>query len=222
MANRKRVQEVDRNTPVQPSTRERVLDYVRERLQAGVPPTVREVQHALEFKSVNTAREHIDRLIAEGKLLRDPGLSRGLRLPMHDARSQHVRPSQPHVQRIPVVGRVQAGALTHAEEDLEGHVMLETRYAEQDLFALRVQGESMIDAGIMPDDLVVVRRQPRAESGQIVVAMVDGEATVKTLKLGSGGRVELHPANDRFSVIIPEAGALAILGRVIRVHRMLD
>ena len=164
-------------------TREKVFRFVRDRLAGGDPPTVREVMDAFGFRSPQTAREHLDALIEEGRLDREPGLSRGLRLPAR-------RGDRPTVL-VPLLGRVPAGPLDAAIEDLEGHLPVQTRMPVGELFGLRVKGDSMKDAGILDGDLVVVRRQPRAEEGQIVVALVGDEATVKHLRFRRG-RVELR------------------------------
>jgi repressor LexA len=199
-------------------TRERVLEFVRRRLLGGLPPTVREVQTALGFQSTATAREHLERLVAEGRLTRAPGLSRGLRLPGYGAKARDPgRPAFP----IPVLGRVQAGAFALAAEDVEGYVWSAARHPPGELFALRVRGESMTGAGLLPGDVVIVRRQPEAESGQLVVALVDDEATVKTLRRRRG-RIELHPANPAFPVLSPDPARLRILGRVVEARRSYE
>jgi repressor LexA len=217
------------------STRERVLEFVRERLLQGAPPTVREVQRALGFGAVQTAREHLERLVGEGRLAKarghaGQGVARGYRLPEHES----VLPPL----LVPLVGRVQAGALTAAIEDREGHVAIEVkphsalaRSRASDLFALRVRGDSMNGAAILDGDIVIVRRQAKAENGEIVVAQVDGEATVKRLRIRRG-RVELHPENPDFEPIVldsPSHGAEAelapnfvLLGKVIEVRRYLE
>jgi repressor LexA len=116
---------------------------------------------------------------------------------------------------------VQAGALTTAVEEIEDFVPVDSRGSKDDLFALRVRGESMLGVGILPGDIVIVRKQPRAESGDIVVALVDDEATVKTLRVGDGW-VELVPANPHFKKIAVEPDALVLLGKVIEVRRLLE
>ncbi len=194
-------------------TRRQVLRFMRERLIAGRPPTVREVQEAFKFRSVQSAREHLEILVEEGKLTKEPGVSRGYRLPGP--------PLTPPFAPVPLLGQVQAGALTEAIEDPDGGYIGVQRGGENDeLFALKVKGESMIDAGILPGDVVIVRCQPTADSGDIVVALVDGEATVKLLKKNRR-RVELHPANPAFEPIVPAAGDLSLLGKVIEVRRYL-
>ena len=133
-----------------------------------------------------------------------------------------VCPKRTRRWRWPVLGRVQAGALTAAIEDPDGYVAVQSRFRREDLFALRVRGESMVGAGILPDDMVVVRRQPQAESGDIVVALVGDEATVKRLRMVNGFP-ELHAENPDFPPIIPDPGeGLSLLGKVIEVRRFFE
>ena len=192
-------------------TRQRVYQFVRDRLLAGRPPTVRDVQQAFGFRAVESARAHLEALVEEGNLVKLPGTARGYRLPEEDT-----------PLAVPVLGRVQAGALTAAIEDPDGYVAVQSRFRREDLFALRVRGESMIGAGILPDDVVVVRRQPRADSGDVVVALVGDEATVKRLRM-MNGFPELHAENPDFPPIIPDPGqGLSLLGKVIEVRRFLE
>lgn len=200
-------------------TRERVFRFIRERLLAGLPPTIREVQRAFRFHAVQTAREHLEALVREGRLVKDRGKARGYRLP------PDTRPAAPTVL-VPLLGRVPAGPLDEAVEDLEGYLPIQAASASAsepagDLFGLRVRGESMRDAGILPGDVVVVRRQPTARSGEIVVARIGDEATVKRLRV-RGRRVELHPANPDFEPIVPRPDELTLLGKVIEVRRYLE
>lgn len=194
-------------------TRERVLRYVRQRLLRGQPPTVREVQAAFGFRAVQTAREHLDRLVAEGKLTHQRGRARGYGLP--------TPPRQQQAQWVPILGAVQAGSLEEAIADPQGYVSVESRARSHSrLFALRVRGDSMTGAGILPGDTVIVRMQPTAQDGDIVVALVEGEATVKRLRKRRR-RAELHPANPRYAPIVPEQ-PWTLLGRVIEVRRNLE
>ncbi len=192
-------------------TRKKIYEFVRSRILAGYPPTVREVQEAFSFRSVQTAREHLDILVRDGLLEKQPKKSRAYRIP-----------DRPGLLSFPVplLGRIQAGQLTTAVEDLEGYIDVQASHPYDQLFGLRVRGHSMQDAGILPGDIVIVRQQPSAESGDIVVALVDDEATVKTLRIKEG-RPELHPANPAFEPIVPEAEELTILGKVIEVRRYL-
>lgn len=197
-------------------TRQRVLAFVRERLLAGSPPTVREVQQAFGFRSVGTAREHLDALVADGKLDK-PGdrRHRGVQLPGTKRRAG-LAP-----RLVPLLGRVQAGALTEAIEDADGHLLVEAQRSAGELFALRVRGDSMAPE-MLEGDLLIVRRQPRAESGDVVVALVDGDATVKRLWLDKRrGRVELRPSNPAYPPIVPD-GELTLLGKVVELRRSFD
>jgi repressor LexA len=193
-------------------TRERVLHLVRERLLAGLPPTVREVQQAFGFRSVETAREHLEALVAEGRLSKRKGRARGYRLPSSMG---------PAPVLVPLLGQVAAGSLDFAAEDLEGYISVQTRRSAGPLFALRVRGDSMTGAGILAGDVVVVRRQRTADPGEIVVALVGDEATVKRLRV-RGKRVELHPENPDYEPIVPDPGQLTLLGKVVEVRRQID
>jgi repressor LexA len=196
-------------------SRERVFAFMRARLGEGEPPTVREVQEAMGFSAVETARGHLEALVAEGRLEKAAGRSRSYRLPGLEGRG-----APPLL--VPLLGRVQAGALTLAVEEVEGWLPVQaSRGRPEELFALRVRGESMRGAGILPDDLVVVRRQPTATSGEIVVALVGEEATVKRLRL-VGGRVELWPENPAFEPLLPRPGEVVLLGKVVEVRRHLE
>ena len=194
-------------------TRRKVFEFVRDRLLAGQPPTVREVQDAFGFRAVQTARQHLERLVEDGRLVADRHKARGYRLP-GTAR-------EPRIVLVPMLGRVPAGALEEAIEDPEGYLPADVRgAAASDLFALTVRGESMTGVGILPGDLVIVRRQPGAENGDIVVALVENDATVKTFR-SRGRRVELRSENPAFQPIVVDAEAVTVLGKVIEVRRIL-
>ncbi len=198
-------------TPLTPpgETREKVYRFVRKKILEELPPTVREVQEAFRFKAVQTARQHLERLVAEKRLAKVQGKSRSYRLPR-----------EPGTLFIPLLGRVQAGGLQAAIEECEGYIPVQLR-GSAEMFALRVQGESMIGAGILPGDIVVVRRQTEAVSGDIVVALVGDEATIKKLRLHRNG-IELHPENPAFAPIIPKADTCTILGKVVEIRRYLE
>lgn len=198
-------------------SREEVFDFVQRRLLAGEPPTVREVQEAMGFAAVQSARAHLDALVAEGRLRKEPGQARAYRLP-----HRWSRPSRAvQTVSVPLLGHVQAGALTAAIEDPLGHVQVQTRHPASSLFALRVRGESMTGVGIWPDDLVIVRRQTVAENGDVVVALVEDEATVKTLRI-TQDQLVLMPENPLFQPIVLAEDELSVLGKVIEVRRHLE
>jgi repressor LexA len=194
--------------------RNKVYKYVVKRLEAGDPPSIREVQTAMKFKAVETARSHLEALVAEGKLVKRGSTSRAYALPAElwsAARSC----------RVPLLGSVQAGNLTLAVQEPEGYLQVEhMRYGEE-LFALRVQGESMSGAGILPDDFIIARRQSIAQEGDIVVALVDEEATVKRLRY-SGKNVVLAPENPAFEPIVLSPENVTLLGKVVEVRRYYE
>lgn len=200
-------------------TRERVFRFMRDRLLDGRPPTLREVRDALGFRAVESARAHLTALVEEGRLVKKPGRARGYALPETEGRRGVPR-------LVPLLGRVPAGPTDLAVEDVEGY--LPSRSARGDeMFALRVRGDSMRDAGIMDGDVVIVRRQPTASSGSIVVALIGDEATVKTLHVNGGngagrGRIELRPENPDYEPIVPDPDEVQILGKVVEVRRYLE
>lgn len=203
-------------------TRELIYQFMRDRLLAGKPPTVREVQARFGFKAVQTAQAHLEQLVAEGRLDKSfgdyKGRARGYSLPVSSVDHSH-----PPVF-APLLGAIQAGGLEAAIEDREGMVAVvrgSRRAGSEKLFALRVRGESMRDAGILPDDVVIVRAQPTANQGDIVVALVGDEATVKTLKTRRG-KIVLQPENPAFKEMVYESDEVEILGKVIEVRRTLE
>jgi repressor LexA len=203
------------------ATREKIYMFMRDRLLDGNPPTVREVQARFGFKAVQSAQAHLEQLVAEGRLVKQlgefKGRARGYALP---------RSSVDHTPTAyaPLLGHIQAGNLQAAIEEREGLVPVQRgtrRAGSEQLFALRVRGESMTGAGILPDDLVIVRSQSTASNGEIVVAMVGDEATVKTLH-SRRGKIVLQPENDAFEPIVLDPDECQILGKVIEVRRNLD
>lgn len=203
-------------------TRASIYQFMRDRLLDGKPPTVREVQARFGFKAVQTAQAHLEQLVAEGRLNKEfgeyKGRARGYSLP-----ESSVDYSRPTVF-APLLGHIQAGGLEAAIEDREGMVPVQRgsrRAGSEQLFALRVRGESMTGIGILPDDIVVVRSQATAEAGDVVVALVGDEATVKTLRK-QRGQIVLQPENPSFEPIVLESDDVTILGKVIEVRRYLD
>ena len=192
------------------ATRARILEFVSRRLLGGAPPSVREVQEHFGFRSTATVREHLDALVAEGALEQDSGRDRGWRLPGAHA-----------VGRVPLVGRVRAGSLSEAVELADGYVPVDARDAE-DAFALRVIGESMAGREIHDGDLVLVRRNATVRDGDVVVALIGEEATLKTYRK-RGRQVIFEAANPDYADIVPDTRGpdVRILGRVYEVRRCL-
>ncbi|MBQ3096376.1 MAG: transcriptional repressor LexA [Clostridia bacterium] len=171
----------------------------------GYPPSVREICAAVGLRSPSTVHAHLRVLTERGLLNRgDAGKKRTLTLPGES------------VMRVPILGNVAAGVPILAEENIEGYLPMECSGASGEHFALHVRGDSMIDAGILNGDLIVVRRQETAENGEIVVALIGDEATCKRLSR-KDGRVWLLPENPEYSPI--DGTEATILGRVSAVVR---
>jgi repressor LexA len=185
-----------------------VVDHIRTR---GHPPTIREIAAAFGFRSTGTVRDHLRALETKGHLRMLRGKSRGL-VPQAGA---HLS-----LAGLPILGRVPAGHPLLAEENIEGMLDLSREFGGEKTFALKVQGDSMTGAGIQDGDLVVVRAQAQVEPEQIVVALVDNDATVKTLTRRQS-KLWLEPANPRYRPI-PVEGHTRIVGKVIGVIRSYE
>ncbi len=192
-------------------TRDRIYQFMREQLLNGEPPTVREVQTAFHMRAVQSAKSHLDALVRDGRLIKVPGKSRGYRLP-DPTRSNRL---------APLVGRVPAGPFNIAVQEIEGYIPIQSNSEEQTIFGLRVSGDSMMDAGILHGDIVLVRSSAEVQQGDIVVAMIDGETTVKEF-CRVKNRIELLPRNDAYPVLSPRPEELTIIGKVIEVRRYLE
>lgn len=184
---------------------QKVLMFLKERAQDGVPPTVREICAAAGIKSTSTVHAYLKTLEDEGYISRQSGLNRAIRLPGEN------------VARVPLLGRVTAGKPILAIEEVEEYVPYSGGgYNPGDLFALRVVGDSMINAGIFSGDIVIVRKTPTAENGEIVVALIGDEATVKRIYCEQG-HIRLQPENDAYEPIIVDE--VVVLGKVISLLR---
>jgi repressor LexA len=189
----------------------------------GYPPTVREIGEQVGLASPSTVHAHLANLERAGLLKRDPTKPRALELLGREKKLVQAEPAQrDDIQRLPLLGEIAAGGPMLAEQNIEEYVELPDRIAKGD-FLLRVKGESMINAGILDGDIVVVRRQQDARNGEIVVALAGAdesadEATVKTF-YREDGRIRLQPENDTLEPIY--AQHVEILGRVTGVFRSL-
>lgn len=187
----------------------------------GYPPTVREIGAEVGLASPSTVHVHLTKLERAGYLRRDPTKPRALELAERD-RPREREAGGVHV--LPLVGEIAAGGPLLAEQNVEDYVAVPEPLARgEDEFLLRVRGESMVEAGIMPGDYVVVRRQQTAENGDVVAALVGddeaaGEATVKTF-YRENGRVRLQPENAALEPLYPEH--VQILGKVVGLFRRL-
>ncbi len=188
----------------------KIYDYIcRELSEKGYSPSVRDIKNALGIKSTSTVHVYLKRLEEAGYINKEDGKSRTLRV-------DHVKPRQ---NQVPILGYVRAGSPILAEQNFDGYVdfVAPHGYDRESLFALRVEGESMINAGILEGDTVIVSRCDTAENGDTVVALVDDSATVKTF-YRENGRFRLQPENSTMEPIILDD--LTLLGRVIACLRL--
>jgi repressor LexA len=195
-----------------------ILDFIKaEMRRKGYPPTVRDIGQAVGLSSSSTVHSHLNALEAKGLIKRDPSKPRALEVIGHDRET--VVTTMRGVRELPVLGAVAAGVPMLAEENIEGTIPLPTEVVREDsTFVLRVKGDSMIDAGIFDGDFVVVRQQPTAENGDIVVALLEDEATVKRY-FRESDRIRLQPENDSMEPIYVRD--VTILGKVVAVFRRM-
>lgn len=196
---------------------EAIRNWIKER---GYPPTIRELGQQLGIKSLRGVTTHLDAIARKGFLKREPR-ARSIRL------VDLVAPFQQAMQ-IPIVGRIRAGEPVLTQEQVEGHVVVDGSWigtapsaSPAGHFALRVQGDSMINAGILDGDFVIVRQQPTANDGDIVVALLGEDATVKRF-YRDGDQVRLQPEHPTMApILVTKQQPLAILGKVAAVFRKL-
>lgn len=185
---------------------ERIYEYLQEVIpEQGYAPSVREICEAVGLKSPSTVHFHLKRLQERGLIEKGDFKGRAIVLTARQERG-----------RIPIVGDVAAGTPILAQECVEDYLTFDCGGQEENFFALRVRGESMLKAGILPNDLVIVRRQQTAQNGEIVVALLGDEATVKRLSR-KNGQVWLMPENDAYQPI--DGRAAQVLGKVTAVVR---
>lgn len=185
-----------------------VFEFIKDRIEEGYPPTVREICAEFGFKSTSTAHRYINNLTAKGLLEKGNNQNRAIRLTGGNG------------MKIPLVGTVTAGIPITAIEEITDYISFQpARHYSDPLFALKVRGESMINAAILDGDMVVIEQTPYAENGDIVCALVDNEsATIKTF-YKEDGHYRLQPENDTMDPIIVDE--VKILGKVVGVVRYL-
>lgn len=193
-----------------------ILEYIEGLIvEKGHPPTIREIGERFGISSTNGVRTHLIALVKKGYLKKIDHISRGLEL---------TRKLVSGVRRVPLVGLVPAGRPIDAVENVEGEIALDLSFVPKgDAFSLTVTGDSMIGAGIHDGDMVVVRKQAVAQKGDIVVAVVDGEATVKRY-YPEARRVRLQPENPEFDPIYADrkSADFRIAGKVVGLLRRID
>ena len=205
------------------------LDFIRAYIEErGYPPTMRELADGLGLSGPKGAKEYMDILERKGYIRREPESSRALTILDGGLDDRDAGPGVfSRLEGIPVVGRVAAGMPITAVENIEGYFTLAGR-RDDDLFMLRVSGDSMIDAHIAPGDMVLVNPLSRVENGDIVVALLDGEATVKRYKTShrpgpEGSGVVLYPENHTMQPIFVDGGMdFSIIGKVVGVVRDME
>jgi repressor LexA len=189
----------------------------------GYPPTVREIGDAVGLASPSTVHAHLANLERAGLLKRDPTKPRAIEL-VGRKRDEVPERASPSVPTLPLVGQIAAGSPLLAEESIEDEIAVPEPLGRDADFLLRVKGDSMVEAGILDGDIVVVRKQSDARAGEIVVALVGDdeaadEATVKTFHRERNGRIRLQPENAALEPLFPEH--VEILGKVTGVFRSL-
>jgi len=195
---------------------QKIYDFIQSfTAEHGYPPSVREIGAAMGLKSPSTVHFHLKGLEEAGMIVKAEGKTRAITLPAAPNRAV-AEESNARADRIPVVGSVAAGSPILAEECIEDYLTFDAGGDSSQYFALQVRGESMLNAGILPDDLVVVRQQQTANNGEIVVALLGDEATVKRYSRRNG-QVWLLPENEAYSPI--DGHDAQILGKVAAVIR---
>ncbi len=194
------------------NSQRRILEFIKKEIELkGYPPSVREICEAVNLKSTSTVHGHLEQLEKRGLIRRDSTKPRAMEVlenPLSKGRS------------VPLVGRVTAGIPILAEENIEDYIVLPQDLVgtDDELFALRVRGESMIRAGILNGDFIIVRKQSHADNGDIVVAMIEDEATVKRIFFERDG-VRLQPENPYYDPIYSRK--VTVVGKVTALFRKL-
>ena len=208
--------------PALTKRQQRILEVIREAVETrGYPPSVREIGDAVGLRSPSSVHSQLATLEKGGFLRRDPSRPRAIEV-RFDTDTELSMPTAA-MKHVPLVGEIAAGAPILAEERVEGiYPLPKELVGDGTLFMLRVRGESMLQAGVLPGDYVVIRQQPEVEQGEMCAAMIDEEATVKFFRRTRSGEIFLDPANDGYEPIpVPRDAEGLILGKVVSVLRSL-
>ena len=216
-----RTEKGERHMAQMTKMQQKIYDYIAQTLaQQGYPPSVREIGDAVGLKSPSTVHFHLKHMEEMGVINKSGRKGRAITLaqPAENLPAAPEVPQEvePPAGRVPIVGTVAAGTPILAQECIEDYLTFDTGGRDGEYFALRVRGESMLNAGILPGDLVVVHQQQEAHNGEIIVALIEDEATVKRLRR-KDGQVWLMPENDAYSPI--DGRNASILGKVSAVIR---
>lgn len=198
-----------------------ILEFIESYLELnGYPPTYREIGKHFNISSTFGVKRHIDALIKKGYLSSERNSSRVLSLV--NAEKMLEKQSNSNSVEIPVVGRVAAGYPIFAQENIEGILNIDSSlvYGRDKVFALKVQGDSMINAGILEGDLVIVKQQKEAKEGEIIIALLGDESTVKRFSQLDDSKINLIPENEKYNVIeVKDSDDFSVVGKVIGVFR---
>lgn len=200
-------------TDVRKAKAQEILDYIKSKRDRSYPPSIREIGAAVGLKSPSSVKGYLDDLTEAGLIRRDPSVSRGIEV--IDSKESHQG-----IIQVPLIGTVAAGIPILAVQNIEEYIPFSASvlHGLEHCYALRVKGESMINAGILPDDILLVNQQPTVENGEIAVALVDDSATVKRF-YKENGYYRLQPENDTMDPIIVDH--VDILGKVIGLYRRI-
>lgn len=195
-----------------------ILEYMKKEVrEKGYPPSVREICDAVGLKSTSTVHGHLERLERKGYIKRDPSKPRAIEIFTNASSPESKENLSKEIINIPIVGTVTAGTPILAVENIEDTFPIQLDYAPSgDIFMLRVKGDSMINAGIFNKDLIMVKRQSTAENGDIVVALIEDFATVKTF-YKENDYIRLQPENPSMSPILVRD--VTIIGKVVGLYR---
>lgn len=198
------------------SKQREILEYIKQEiLNKGYPPAVREICEAVHLKSTSSVHSHLETLEKNGYIRRDPTKPRAIEII-----DDNFNLTRREVVNVPIIGQVAAGQPLLAVENIENYFPIPTEFMPNaETFMLKVKGDSMINAGIFDGDKILVQKQPDAQNGDIVVALVDDSATVKTF-YKEDGHYRLQPENDTMDPII--VNECAILGKVFGIMRFLN
>jgi repressor LexA len=200
------------------SEQDRVLSFIRKaRDETGVPPTVREIANALGYKSPNNVRQHLRLIEQKGFIRLLQGKARGIEIVQQAAEDFDLNLD---AMGVPLIGSVAAGAPITAIENVEGYITLDKSiFRGDDLFALRVRGDSMIGVGVLNGDIVVVKKKETAEHNEIVVVVIDGDATLKRF-IKRDDRLFLHAENPAYEDIeLQSVNSIQIAGKLVGLIR---
>lgn len=200
-------------TDVRKAKAQEILDYIKSKRDRSYPPSIREIGAAVGLKSPSSVKGYLDDLTEAGLIRRDPSVSRGIEV--IDSKESHQG-----IIQVPLIGTVAAGIPILAVQNIEEYIPFSASvlHGLEHCYALRVKGESMINAGILPDDILLVNQQPTVENGEIAVVLVDDSATVKRF-YKENGYYRLQPENDSMDPIIVDH--VDILGKVIGLYRRI-